>query len=91
MSIYALFDDYFLVVLDVYSLHWRAYLLALEVVDAIVGIGSATDARIAFDDNLADACCLVIAGEDEASCWCCSTGRYFEISLAWSGFKLFAK
>ena len=62
-----LFDYHFLVVLDVESLQWGSHLLALEVVDAAIGIGRATDACITLDDNLSDASCLVIAGEDEAA------------------------
>ena len=62
-----LFDYYFLVVLDVESLHRGSHLLTLEVVDAAIGIGRATDACITLDDNLSDASCLVIAWEDEAA------------------------
>ena len=62
-----LFDYYFLVVLDVESLHGGSHLLTLEVVDAAIGIGRATDACITLDDNLSDAGCLVIAGEDVGS------------------------
>ena len=62
-----LFDYYFLVVLDVESLHGGSHLLTLEVVDAAIGIGRATDACITLDDNLSDASCLVIAGESKTA------------------------